>query len=49
VSSDSAAAEIVLLVLDVRGLQVLGDIFEVDLLVFLELWHGTYPLSCGLG
>ena len=29
-----------LLVLDVRDLQDLGDISKVDLLVFLELWLG---------
>jgi len=39
----------VLLVLDERGLQGFDDITKVDLLVFLELWLRTYPLSCGLG
>jgi len=39
----------VLHALDVRDLQGFGDISKVDLLVFLELWLITYPLSCGLG
>ncbi|QCD94708.1 hypothetical protein DEO72_LG5g2793 [Vigna unguiculata] len=28
---------------------VSSDALRVRLLVFLELWLGTYPLSCGLG
>jgi len=32
-----------------RDLQGLGDISKVGLLVFLELWLETYPLSCGSG
>jgi len=34
---------------DVCGLQGFNDTLKVGLLVFLELWLGTYPLSCGLG
>jgi len=33
----------------VHDLQGLGDASKVDLLVFLELWLRTYPLSCGSG
>jgi len=36
----------VLITLVVRGLQSLDDTSKVDLLVFLELWLRTYPLSC---
>jgi len=39
----------VLLALDVRGLQSFSDTSKVGLLVFLKLWLGTYPLSCGSG
>jgi len=49
VPGDTATAEIVLLVLDVHGLQGFDDISKIDLLVFLELWLGTYLLSCGWG
>jgi len=35
--------------LDVHGLQDFGDTLKVGLLVFLELWLRTYPLSCGSG
>ena len=31
--------------LDVRDLQSFSDALKVGLLVFLELWLGTYPLS----
>jgi len=34
------------LVLDMRGIQGFYDTLKVGLLVFLELWLGTYPLSC---
>jgi len=33
----------------VCGLQGFGDISKVGLLVLLELWFRTYPLSYGLG
>jgi len=29
--------------------EAFGDASKVRLLVFLELWLGTYPLSCGSG
>ena len=29
--------------------EAFGDASKVGLLVFLELWLGMYPLSCGLG
>jgi len=35
--------------LDVHGLQGFGGILKVGLLVFLELWLRTYPLSIGSG
>ena len=35
--------------LDLRDLQGFCDISKVSLLVFLELWLGTYPLSYGSG
>jgi len=35
------------LTLDVHNLQCFSDALKVGLLVFLELWLGTYPLSCG--
>ena len=38
-----------LLALSVCGLQGVGDTSKVGLLVSLELWLGTYPLSCGAG
>ena len=34
---------------DVRDLQGFDDTSKVGLLVFLELWLRTYPLSCGSG
>jgi len=38
-----------LIALDVRGLQGFDDISKVGLLVFLDLWLRTYPLSCCSG
>ena len=43
------AAHLVCAYFDVRGLQCFYDTLKVNLLVFLELWLGTYPLSCDLG
>jgi len=40
---------LVFLILDVRDLQSFSDALKVGLLVFLELWLGKYPLSCGSG
>ena len=40
---------VALITLDMRGLQGFGDISKVSLLVFLELWLKTYPVSCGSG
>jgi len=34
---------------DVHDLQCFSNTLKVDLLVFLELWLRTYPLSCGSG
>ncbi|QCE15124.1 hypothetical protein DEO72_LG11g2132 [Vigna unguiculata] len=34
---------------DVRDLQCFSDTLKVSLLVFIELWLRTYPLSYGLG
>ena len=36
-------------ILGMRGLQGFDDTSKVGLLVFLELWLRTYPLSCGTG
>jgi len=44
-----ACNSIGVLTIDVCDLQGFNDTLKVGLLVFLELWLGTYPLSCGLG
>jgi len=43
--SDIAVAELSFACTNVRGLQGFDDISKVSLLVFLELWLGTYLLS----
>jgi len=45
--SDVATTEVVLHDLDMHGLQGFDDISKTGLLVFLELWLRTYPLTCG--
>ena len=49
VPGDVDAADLCCACFGVRGLQCFYDTLKVGLLVFIELWLGTYPLSCGSG